>query len=496
MFSTKRLTAAWGVCASRKARSFVFLFIAIVTLAEESPSQGQPPAYEGELHSMAAINIRDAELSRTITGLNEPWAIEFITADEILVTEIRGRLLRIRLDNEGERAEIAGLPPIATERQQTGLLDVALHPRFERNRRIYFSYAEADRETGRYYRTQLASAILAGNQLNDLTRLLDDGIHGWSPSNFGGAIAFDQEGHLLVSIGDRSEEVLAQRGDRLEGKVLRLNDDGTVPDDNPFIDDPDVDDRIFALGIRNAQGLDRDPETGVVYFAEHGPLGGDEVNILRKGANYGWPKITYGRNYSTAPMGEGTHKPGYEQPLFYYLPSEAISPLLLVRGGPFPEWDGDLLIGTLKGKHISRLDLDGDVVRSEYPILGEINSRIRDLKQGPEGTIYILTQDGDLLRLTRTGEAGLAQSTGDGKAVYEQVCAGCHDTGAAGAPALIDSCRWKSIANQPIEQTYRNTFEGIGEMPERGLCFICNDDHLKRAVDYMLEAASACADEG
>lgn len=495
MFSIKRLTAIQGACGPRMVCSFVFLIVGIVTLAEVALSQGRPPAYEGELHSMAAINIRDAELSRMITGLDEPWAFEFISADEILVTEIRGNLLRIRLGDEGEYAEIEGLPSIATEQQQTGFLDIALHPRFQFNRRIYFSYAEADQETGRYYRTQLASAILAGNQLNDLARLLDDGIHSWSPSNFGGAIAFDQEGHLLVSIGDRSEEVLAQRGNRLEGKVLRLNDDGTVPDDNPFIDDPDVDDRIFALGIRNAQGLDRDPETGVVYFTEHGPLGGDEVNILRKGANYGWPEITYGRNYSTYPMGEGTHKPGYEQPLFYYLPSEAISPLLLVRGGPFKEWDRDLLIGALKGKHISRLDMDGDVVRSEYPILGEINSRIRDLKQGPEGAIYILTQDGDLLRLTRTGEVPPPQGTASGKAVYEQVCAGCHDTGAAGAPALSDSCRWKSIANQPIEQTYRNSFDGIGEMPERGLCYICNDEHIERAVDYMLEAASACTDE-
>lgn len=445
-----------------------------------------------DLPSMVAINIRNAELDTRISGLDEPWAFEFLGLDEVLITETRGRLLRARLNADAPPTEVTGLPPIVTGRQQTGFFDIALHPEFDDNARIYFSYAEADRQAGRYYRTQVATAVLSGDRLTGVTRLLEDGVYGWSPSNFGGALEFDGDGRLLITMGDRSDDVLAQRGDRLEGKILRLDDDGTIPADNPFVDDPDIDDRIFALGVRNAQGMDRDPVTESVFFAEHGPLGGDEVNLLREGANYGWPEITYGRNYSGRSMGVGTHAPGFEQPLFFYLPSEAISPLLAYRGEVFDEWNGDLLVGALKGKHVSRLVLDGVVVRSEYPILGEIGSRIRDLQQGPDDAVYILTQDGALLRLGRRGPGEPAATPPNGQKVYRLVCAGCHDTGAADAPTLDDGCRWKRIADRPRAEIYRNTLRGIGEMPERGLCHVCSDAHLERAVDYMLERASEC----
>lgn len=268
--------------------------------AQDQRPYGVPPAYDGALDSLAAINIRNVELQTLRDDLAEPWSFEFLGPDEMLVTETRGRLLRVPLTGERPMIEIAGLPVIATAQQQTGLLDVALHPHFKQNRRIYFSYSEADADTGRYFRTQVATARLVDDALVELRRLLPDEAYGWSPSNFGGALEFDGQGRLLISIGDRSEEVLAQRGDRLEGKILRLTDDGTVPADNPFIDDPEIDDRILALGVRNAQGLMRDPVTNEIYFAEHGPLGGDEVNRLIDGANYGWPKISYGLAYSTA----------------------------------------------------------------------------------------------------------------------------------------------------------------------------------------------------
>ncbi len=462
--------------------------------AQDERPYGTPPEFEGALTSLAAINIRNARLETVVSGLNEPWALEFSGTGEALITERGGRLLRVDLASSGDAAvqEVAGLPEIAAPHQQTGLLDLALHPDFDDNGRIYFSYSEADPDTGRYFRTQVARARLEGARLHDVEPLLVDGAYGWSPSNFGGALAFDGEGRLLISIGDRSEEVLSQRGDRLEGKILRLNADGSVPVDNPFIGDPQIDDRIFAIGVRNVQGLMRDPQGGRVYMAEHGPLGGDEVNVLEAGANYGWPRITYGLAYSTAPIGEGTHADGLMQPIFYYLPSEAISPLLVYRGEMFSEWDGDLLVGALKGRHVSRLDVDDDRVRSEYPILNEIGSRIRDLKTGPDGAIWILTQDGDLMRLARTEAIEPARRTPDGERVYQLVCAGCHDTGAAGAPRLDEACRWKEISERSIETLYRNTLSGIGNMPERGLCYSCSEEHLFRAVDYMLGAAAEC----
>lgn len=464
--------------------------------AGQEPGQrpyGTPPAYAGALPSLAAVNIRNAKLEVMFAGLREPWAFEFIGDGEVLITEIRGRLLRATPGSQSDPVGIGGLPDIATERQQTGLLDVALHPRFAANRRVYISYAEPDPETGRYYRTQVAHGRLDGDGLIEVRPLLDGHAFGWSPSNFGGALAFDAAGRLLISMGDRSEHVLAQRGDRLEGKILRLTDRGAVPGDNPFVDDPGVDDRILAMGLRNAQGLDRDPGSAAVYIAEHGPLGGDEINRLAAGANYGWPQVSYGLAYSTASIGEGTHAPGLTQPLYYYLPSVAISPLVVYRGKQFPEWDGDLLAGALKGKHVSRLDLDDGIVRSQSAVLNEIESRIRDLRVGPEGGVWILTQDGELLRLSRTEPDPPATRTPDGKRVYELVCAGCHDLGASGAPRLDEPCRWREIAARPIGEIYRNTIDGIGEMPERGLCNTCSDAHLERAVDYMLEAAGRCA---
>ncbi|GAB4172687.1 MAG: hypothetical protein Kow0020_07730 [Wenzhouxiangellaceae bacterium] len=470
------------------------LLLAGTLQAAEPRPYGVPPAYEGALASMAAINIRNVELQILRDDLSEPWALEFVSDDEVLVSETRGRLLRVPLAGDQPLVPIQGLPPIATSRQQTGLLDIALHPDFHRNGWIYFSYAEPDPETDRYFRTQVARARLVDDALTELQPLLPDAPFGWSPSNFGGALEFDGRGRLLITIGDRSEEVLAQRGDRLEGKILRLTADGAVPDDNPFLGDPAVDDRIIALGVRNAQGLVRDPVSDEIYFAEHGPLGGDEVNRLVVGGNYGWPVITYGLAYSTAPIGKGTHAAGMLQPLFYFLPSEAISPLTIYRGPMFPEWDGDLLVGALKGRHVSRLDLDGDVVRSEYPILREIDARIRDLKVGPEGALYVLAEDGRLLRLLRTEAEAPATRTPDGERVYQLVCAGCHDNGASGAPRLDEPCAWRRIADKGWETVWQNTLNGINAMPERGLCHVCTDRHLQAAVRFLLAQAERCGE--
>lgn len=466
---------------------------------------GQPRAYHGDLPSLAALNIRDARLEERVTGLRQPWAFEFLDAGSVIITERLGRLLVADLAS-GRLQEVTGLPPVAADKEQTGLLDVALHPDFAENRRIYFSYTAADPETGRFYRTEVAAATLAGRQLRDLSIVLRADPIGWSPSNFGGALAFGPEGHLFVTIGDRSDRDVAQRGDRLQGKVLRLLDDGGVPADNPFVGVAGMDARIWALGVRNAQGLYFDGPSGLLLEAEHGPMGGDEVNIIAPGRNYGWPVITYGQNYTTQPIGEGTHKAGLEQPLFYFLPSTAVSPLVMYRGTMFPEWEGDLLVGALKGRHVTRLDLDHApgaepadmVVRSSFDILTEVNPRVRDLKVAADGSLYMLAQAGSLYRLYRepASEPETPPAAGGipGATVYVAVCAGCHDTGAYQSPRLDDAVRWRAIRSQPLELTHQRVLDGYGLMPARGLCDFCSDRDLRDAVRHMLEASAQAAD--
>lgn len=496
---------------------------------EQQPAAGPQPTSKPSaetsgnagaiLPTLAALNIPEARLETVVAGLDRPWSFEFLNDDEIIITEINGTMRRFDR-RAGELTAIAGVPEVAAGQQQTGLLDVALHPDFADNRRLYFSYVISD-DTGRYYKTVIDTARLAGDRLEAVERLLSADPFGWSVSNFGGVMAFDGAGRLYITIGDRSEQAVAQNGSRLQGKILRLDPDGSVPADNPFVDDPTVDDRVYALGVRNPQGLHYDPVTGNLYEAEHGPMGGDEVNRIEAGANYGWPVVSYGQNYTPEAMGfradqldnslarlqlamapsrrigQGTHGEGFRQPLFYYLPSTATSPLTQYRGEMFPEWEGDLLVGALKGKHVSKLDLDGGVIRSEYPMLTEIGDRVRDLKVAADGSIWILGQAGILHRLYRPQDdaaGAMPEPARPGEAVYEFVCAGCHDTGASGAPIPQQPGQWTEILERPVETAYRRTLEGYGEMPARGLCDRCSDALLRRTVDYMLERARSAQD--
>ncbi len=439
-----------------------------------------------KLRGLYNMNIRDARLDPVITGLSKPWAFEFIDENNLLITELDGRLYWFQV-SPARLDEIPGLPDIATQEVQTGLLDIEIHPEFSQNHRIYFSYTEADPESGRYYQTVVATAIIKDRQLVEVESIVTAGPYGWSPSNFGGAIEFDDQGHLYVTIGDRSEREQSQRGDRLQGKVLRLNDDGSVPTDNPFVNDPDIDDRIYALGVRNPQGLHFDAASGLLFETEHGPRGGDEVNIIEAGANYGWPIITYGNAYSGEPMGSGTHQDGLRQPLWFYLPSIATSPITVYRGDMFPEWDGDLLVGGLRGKTISRLVRDDRVIRSEFRFMHTLNARMRDVKVAKDGAIWALIEFGGLYRLSRDPKiADTAGKAASGKGIYNVVCAGCHDTGAYGAPRPGDAKRWSKISQKPRDVIDRNVAEGLGAMPPRGMCNFCTDEHLRLVTDYML----------
>ena len=485
------------------AAALVSLWLSPALSADNEPVRIEVP-------SVKVQNIDDAVVETVVEDLHRPWAFEFIGPDEVLINELGGRMLRVRTDS-GERTVLSGLPDIPTNSHQIGLLDVALHPRFEDNRRIYFSYAAAD-GTGNNYALVLDSATLAADRLEERKNVLIAEPYSWSPSNFGGAITFDDQGYLYLSVGDRSEQVVAQMGQLPQGKILRVKDDGSTPGDNPFVENPDFDNRIYALGVRNPQGLAFDAERGLLLESEHGPMGGDEINIIQAGANYGWPVISYGRSYTADQFGEpggeahwllqfhlatdpeldiGTEvrKEGMEQPLFYYLPSTAISPLAVVRGDMFPQWAGDILVGALKGKHVSRLDFDGRQVRSEVRMLQELASRVRDLKIGPDGSIWILTQNGKLHRLYRDASlrSEVPKAQEPGKAVYDMVCASCHAAGHGGAPKTGDVGTWRDLREKPVEELYRNTLQGIGTMPERGACYRCSDKVLRQAVDYMLQ---------
>lgn len=444
---------------------------------------------ETKIPSMIELNIFDARLDLVLSGLDQPWAFEFISDSEVLITEISGKLSRYDLLSK-KLTTIEGVPRTSAGLVQSGLLDVALHPDFARNHRIYLSYTISDEKTGKFHLTAVGSGVLEDNHLVDFKRIFSAEPFTWSPSNFGGALEFDNQGYLYVAIGDRSEHSFAQQGNRLQGKILRLKDDGSIPADNPFISIEGVNPAIYAFGVRNPQGLYFDRFSGRLFEAEHGPMGGDEVNIILRGGNYGWPDSSYGMNYLDIGLGEvgqaGTHAGGMLQPLWYYLPSRGISKIAIYRGAMFPEWDGDLLVTALRGRSISKLDLDGSVIRSEYRMLPELEDRIRDIKIAGDGSIYILGQQGNLFRLHRP-PAPPTPEINKGKMIYTVVCAHCHDTGAEGAPTLSNGVAWLKIEKQARDLIYKHAIEGYRLMPERGLCTICSDHHIKTTVDYMLE---------
>jgi aldose sugar dehydrogenase len=336
------------------------------------------------------------ELVTVTSGLEHPWGMAFLPDDEILITERPGRL-RIVRDGMLDPEPIAGVPPVYAS-GQGGLLDVALDPEFVSNRVIYLSYA-AEGDGGNS--TRVARARLEGGRLEDLEVIFRAEPLVNSTYHFGSRLAFDPQGHLLITVGERRDGERAQDLADHNGSVIRLHPDGRVPDDNPFIGTDGIRPEIFSYGHRNPQGLAIHPETGIPWLHEHGARGGDEVNVVRPGANYGWPVITYGIDYSGAPIGEGTHKEGMAQPIHDWVPSIAPSGMAFYDGEAFPEWQGDLFVGALRSELLARLELDGEQVVAEERLLEDAIGRIRDVEVGPDGFLYLLTdeRDGALYRL-------------------------------------------------------------------------------------------------
>jgi glucose/arabinose dehydrogenase len=343
----------------------------------------------------------------TVTeGLEFPWSLAFLPDGRMLITERPGRLRIVAADGRLAPQPVRGLPPVAAI-GQGGLLDVALHPDYARNGWIYLSYAGPARkgESERGQGTEVLRARLKGDQLQDIQVIFRMQPKTTTGHHFGSRLVFDRQGFLFITLGDRGEQDRAQRLDDHAGSVIRLHDDGRVPADNPFIGKPGARPEKYTLGNRNMQGAALHPVTGELWAHEHGPQGGDEINVIRAGRNYGWPVITYGRNYGTGtPIGEGTAKPGMEQPLLYWVPSIAPSGMAFYTGKRFPQWQGNLFVGALAGQLLMRIELDGERIVKQERLLenpGERIGRIRDVRQGPDGLLYLLTDDvnGKLIRL-------------------------------------------------------------------------------------------------
>jgi glucose/arabinose dehydrogenase len=340
------------------------------------------------------------------SGLSNPWSMAFLPDGDMLITERAGRL-RILRDGRLDPAPIPGVPEVRIT-ILGGLLDVLLHPEFESNQIIYLSYAkgmDAERST-----TAVARARFDGRRLRNVEDIFVASTRSTSPTNFGGRMVFGRDGHLYLTVGERQEQDRAQDPLDHAGKVLRLRDDGRVPDDNPFAANPRYLPEIYTLGHRSPQGLALHPETGAIWENEHGPLGGDEINILVPGRNYGWPLVSFGKDYDGTQITDTglTSLPEFEPPFMYWVPSIGISGLSFYTGDAFPEWRGNAFVGSLMAGrirwtgHVQRLTFNEEGYSiSREPIIPELRQRIRDVRPGPDGLIYVLTDQnpGAVLRL-------------------------------------------------------------------------------------------------
>jgi len=376
----------------------------LLALAAALPATAQAQVYQSQLHDFEVVTIAE--------GLNGPWSMAFLPEGDMLVTERPGNLRIIR--NGSLLPDLVPGVPEVRFGGQGGLLDIALHPDFESNRLIYLSYSmpNADGSEGT---TAVARARFEGDQLHDVEVIFEAEAWSTGQGHYGSRLAFDSEGYLFVTIGDRQSpprgDLHAHPAQDLTnhiGTTVRLHDDGTIPADNPFVGRNDALPEIWSYGHRSPQGLAFHPVTGDLWQNEHGPQGGDELNFLEPGLNYGWPVIGFGVNYgSGAPIHETIQYEGMEQPIHNWTPSIATSGLMIYSGDAFPNWQGDYFIGGLAGQQISRVTLDGFQVRNEEKLLQGFG-RIRDIRQGPDGLIYVAVDTrGDptpIIRLQPVGQ--------------------------------------------------------------------------------------------
>jgi glucose/arabinose dehydrogenase len=369
-------------------------------------------AYVGAFALVVATNAlaQDSQRVRTnrvevvvetvARNLQNPWGLTFLPDNRMLVTEKAGRLRIVSADGTVS-APLGGVPKVHA-RGQGGLLDVTLSPGFSQNRLVFLSFAE-DRGEGR------AGTSVARGRLNEAGTALENTqvIFRQEPTHtgnnhWGSRLVFDRNGNLFVTLGDRFDlRDQAQNPANHLGKVVHITPEGRPSPDNPFLNQKGTRPEIWSIGHRNVQGAALHPATGQLWIAEHGARGGDEINIPQKGKNYGWPIITYGVDYSGVKIGEGTAKAGMEQPVYYWDPSIAPSGMAFYTGDKFPAWRGNILVGALAGKLLARLETSGDRVTGEERMLQNLGERIRDVRQGPDGFVYLLTDSaqGRVLRM-------------------------------------------------------------------------------------------------
>lgn len=330
--------------------------------------------------------------------MNFPWCVAFLPNGEFLITERGGKLLRV--DKKGGKTEIQGMPTVYV-RGQAGLFDVALAPDFEKSHWIFFAYMVADENRRSNVELARARLDLDKNRLSSMQVIFKALPKVEGENNNGGRILLTPDHKILLSVGDRFKMDEAQNLQNHLGKLVRLNLDGTIPNNNPFVGRQDAKSEIYTYGNRNIQGIAIQPGDKQIWMHEHGPKGGDEVNIVKRGANYGWPKITYGIDYDGDIISEYTQAPGMEDPLVYWVPSIAPSGMAFYHGNAFPKWKGDLFLGALAGQHLRRLEIKNDRIVGQEVLLQDLKERIRDVRNGPDGYLYLLTDSsvGKLIRL-------------------------------------------------------------------------------------------------
>jgi aldose sugar dehydrogenase len=372
---------------------------------------GQKPAFEGQTRAPEQKLGVTFDVVTVTEGLVNPWGLTFLPDGRMLVTEKPGRLRIVSADGKQLSEPVAGLPPVDA-RGQGGLLGVALDPAFEKNQLIYWSYAEPGEGSNN-------SAVARGRLVDEAAPKVENVqvIFHQAPSltsnlHYGGRLVFGRDGTLFITLGERSiteGRMQAQRLDGLLGKIVRLNPDGSVPKDNPFVGKPGVRPEIWSYGHRNVQAATLNPATGELWEVEHGTRGGDELNVVRKGKDYGWPTIGYGIEYQGGPITGGIQQQeGMEQPLYYWDPVIAPSGMAFYTGKLFPAWQNSLFIGGLGSMNLVRLTLKGERVIGEERLLQDLQpqrERIRDVRQGPDGAIYLLTDNakGRILKLVPRG---------------------------------------------------------------------------------------------
>lgn len=366
--------------------SIRLLFLALVLLSYSCAEKA-----DNEVNIPKEITITPELI---IDELPIPWGMAFLPDGSMLITEKSGELIHFK---DGTKTVVNNSPAVYN-RGQGGLLDVVLHPDYANNGWIYISYAsEEGEEKGGH--TAIMRARLQGNSLTDNELLYKGTPNTTGGNHFGSRIAFDDNGFLYFSIGERGEQdVNPQDLTRDGGKIYRLNADGSIPADNPFVNTENAKTAIYSYGHRNPQGMIKNPTTGAIWVNEHGPQGGDEINIVQKGKNYGWPLVTYGENYSGTPISDKTEMEGVENPIHYWVPSIAPSGMTLVTSEKYPAWKGSLLIGSLKFQYLERLELQGEKVTNREKLLADIG-RVRDVRQAPDGFIYVAVEGKGIYKL-------------------------------------------------------------------------------------------------